>query len=94
MKSLSKIMCISLFAIGIGACETIDEDRYASVACNDLKQLVAAENLATLGQTPITGLYRSRNDRENRDAMSVLDMSDKDKKRQAELRAAYRNNCK
>ncbi len=94
MKILTRAFLTSIAVIGLGACETINEDRFASVACNDLKQLMAAENLAALSQTPETGLYRTRNDRENRDALNVLDMSDKDRKRQAELRAAYRNNCK
>jgi len=71
-----------------------DEERFANIACNDLKQLVATENLAALSTPDVSGLYRTSEDRENRDARNIFDLSDNDRKHQAELRAAYRNNCR
>ena len=94
MKALFKIASCAALITGLSACETIDEARYASVECKDLKQLMASENLASLSAPTATGLYRTSDDRENNDLLNVLDLSDKDKKRRAEMRAAYRNNCR
>lgn len=94
MKMTLKLCASVLLLMGLSACETIDEERFANIACNDLKQLVATENLAALSTPDVIGLYRTSEDRENRDALNIFDLSDKDRKRQAELRAAYRNNCR
>ena len=94
MKTRFKIASCAALITGLSACKTIDEARYASVECKDLKQLIATENLASLSAPDPTGLYRTSEDRENNDARNVFDLSDQDRKRQAEMRAAYRNNCR
>lgn len=94
MKMTLKLCASVLLLTGLSACETIDEERFANIACNDLKQLVATENLAALSTPDVSGLYRTSEDRENRDARNIFDLSDNDRKHQAELRAAYRNNCR
>jgi len=94
MKKYKLAFILLSSAVLLQACETIDETRYANVECKDLKQLVAADNLSTLGQPQGTGLYRIANDQENREHRNLFDGLDDDTKRAAELRAAYRNNCK
>lgn len=94
MKTCFKLAAIAALIAGLSACETIDEERYANVACKDLKQLVSADGLKALSQSQDTGLYGLANERDNRRADNVLSVGDADRKRLAELRAAYRNNCK
>ena len=95
MKIAFKLGLTALLVSGLTACQTIDEERFANVECKDLKQLVATENLASLSQPEGSGMYRTANDRENRDRLfNIFDELDDDTKRNAELRAAYRNNCR
>ena len=94
MKPSYLVLMSIISAVMLSACETIDETRYANVQCKDLKELVAAGNLASLSQPQNSGLYRTADDRENRNTRNIFDRLDDDTKRQAELRAAYRNNCK
>ena len=93
MKTYFKMSLLALITTGLSACETIDEERYASIACKDLKQLVATENLSSLSAPQDSGLIGLFEEEESRKAANIFDLSDKDRRRQAELRAAYRNNC-
>ena len=94
MKTLFELSSMALLIAGLAACATIDEERFASVPCKDLKQLVATAHLVALSQPQDTGLYQVANDRDNREIDNIFDVTEDEKKRQAELRAAYRNNCR
>ena len=94
MKTRYLMVMSIMLALALAGCETIDEARYANVDCKDLKQLMATDNLASLSQPQDTGLYRSANERQDRESRGLFDGLDNDRKRQAELRAAYRNNCR
>ena len=94
MKTLFELSSMALLIAGLSACVTIDEERFANVPCKDLKQLVATDHLVALSQPQDTGLYQVANDRDNQEIDNIFDFTEEEKKRQAELRAAYRNNCR
>lgn len=77
----------------LSGCETIDEERYAGVACQDIKQLMATQNLSTLSQ-PEDYFGVAENDKRTREGRNLFERLESDKKTAAELRAAYRNNCR
>lgn len=93
MKTVLKLTYVCVLLTGLTACQTIDEDRYANLACNDLKQLVTTDNLAALTQPKADGLYATSVERDSRQNRNLFSGLDNDKRRQAELRAAFRNNC-
>ena len=94
MKTIIKFTVSAILFSGLAACETIDEERFASVPCKSLKQLIATDNLVTLSRPQDTGLFQVANDRDNQDIDNIFDAKEEDIKRNAELRAAYRNNCR
>lgn len=94
MKTIIKFTVSAILFSGLAACETIDEERFASVPCKDLKQLVATDNLVSLSRPQDTGLFQAAKLRDNRDIDNIFETKSDDQKRNAELRAAYRNNCR
>ncbi len=91
MEKQTKLLSLVAIAFALSACATIDEDRYASLACKDMTALMAMDNLSAMSR-PSDYLYEMAEDRDQR-GVDVNWLS-QDEKRRAELRASFRNKCK
>lgn len=91
MEKLAKNIGFALCVLSLSACQTIDEERFAALPCDDIKQLVAQDNFASLSQSR-DFFTQTRDEYNNTDAIDLFSF-DKDTQYSAELRAAFRNHC-
>jgi hypothetical protein len=73
------------------ACLTIDEERFSDVACADLKNLLAQDNLRALASTT-DFKFNNLRDADRKDKQ-IFASPDSGEKQSLELRAAYKNMC-
>lgn len=94
MKPVLKALIICSALTALPACATIDEDRYTGLPCNDLKQLLSAQNLSALSATSTySGYYRTPDDYRDTEDKNVWRTLSADEKDAAELRIAYKKLC-
>jgi hypothetical protein len=93
MKHRSLVLAVlCAAALGLSACLTLDDERFADVPCQDLKKLIAQDNLRALASAP-DFKFRNLRDVDRKDKQIFANLSEEEQ-HSAELRAAYKNMCR